>query len=137
LVLNNHAFVEKNVAYLSTYPPRECGIAAFTKDLLDAIDGLREFPASRVIAINEEEAIYDYDKRVKFTVERGNVQDYIQAAEYVNNTPIDMVNIQHEFGLFGGENGNYIIDFIENLKKPIVMTLHTVQENFQLIPKRF
>jgi glycosyltransferase involved in cell wall biosynthesis len=121
---------EKRVAYLSTYPPRECGIATFTKDLLDAADELNELKPSVVIALNEKETIYNYDKRVKWQIERDCVDDYIQAARYVNSSDVDLVNIQHEFGLFGGEYGDYVNYFLDNIKKPVVTTLHTVQPNY-------
>jgi glycosyltransferase involved in cell wall biosynthesis len=121
---------EKRVAYLSTYPPRECGIATFTKDLLDAVDERDELKPSVVIALNEKETIYNYDKRVKWQIERDSVDDYIQAARYINSSDVDLVNIQHEFGLFGGEYGEYINHFLDNVKKPVVTTLHTIQPEF-------
>ena len=117
------------VAYLSTYPPRECGIATFTKDLVDAIDELNEFKSS-VVAVNEKGAIYDYDRRVKWSVERDSVEDYVEAANYINFSNIQLVNLQHEFGLFGGDYGEHIRAFFENVKKPVVTTLHTVQSDF-------
>ncbi len=117
------------IAYLSTYPPRECGIANFTKDLIDAtceLDGLKP----SVIAVNEKNAIYDYDRRVKWTIDRDDVEDYVKAAEYVNSSNIQLVVVQHEFGLFGGDYGEYLNFFLENVKKPVILTLHTVQPNF-------
>jgi glycosyltransferase involved in cell wall biosynthesis len=123
---------EKRVAYLSSYPPRECGIATFTKDLLDSADELNELKPSVVIALNEKETIYNYDKRVKWQIERDSVDDYVQAARYVNSSDVDLVNIQHEFGLFGGEYGDYVLHFLDNIEKPVVTTLHTVQPNFDL-----
>src|SRR5512138_2912575 len=92
----------KRIAYLSTYPPRECGIATFTKDLIDAMDELAGFKSS-VIAIDSEEEINDYDRRVRCSIERNNVESYCEAAKYINASNIDLVNIQHEFGLFGGD----------------------------------
>ena len=121
---------EKRVAYLSTYPPRECGIATFTKDLLDAIDGLNKLRRPAVIAVNEKETIYNYDRRVKWQIEQDSVDDYIQAARYVSSSDVDLVNLQHEFGLFGGDYGEYINHFLDNVEKPIVTTLHTVQPDF-------
>ena len=118
---------EKRVAYLSTYPPRECGIATFTKDLLDAIDGLNELRPPAVIAVNEKETIYNYDRRVKWQIERDSVDDYIQAARYISSSDVDLVNLQHEFGLFGGDYGEYINHFLDNVEKPVVTTLHTLQ----------
>ena len=122
--------IGSRVAYLSTYPPRECGIATFTKDLIDAIDEINGFKQS-VVAVNEKGAIYDYDRRVKWSIERDSAEDYVAAAEYVNSsTNIGLVNLQHEFGLFGGDWGEHITTFMENVKKPVVTTLHTVQPNF-------
>jgi glycosyltransferase involved in cell wall biosynthesis len=120
----------RRIAYLSTYPPRECGIATFTKDLLDAIDGINELRPPAIIAVNEKETIYNYDRRVKWQIERDSVDDYVQAARYVNASRIDLVNLQHEFGLFGGDYGEYINHFLDNIEKPVVTTLHTVQPDF-------
>ena len=120
---------QSRVAYLSTYPPRECGIATFTKDLIDTIDEINGFKPS-VIAINEKGAIYDYDRRVKWNIARDSPEDYVEAADYVNSSNIGLVNLQHEFGLFGGEYGEYIKIFLEKVKKPVVTTLHTVQQSF-------
>jgi glycosyltransferase involved in cell wall biosynthesis len=122
---------KKRIAYVSTYPPRECGIANFTKDLIDSVDGLREFRPSVVITINEEGGIYDYDRRVKFQIERDSVDDYVQATRYVNLSKVNLVNLQHEFGVFGGEWGEYINLFLEDLQKPVVTTLHTLLPNFE------
>jgi glycosyltransferase involved in cell wall biosynthesis len=121
---------EKRVAYLSTYPPRECGIATFTKDLLDAIDELKQLKQPAVIAVNEKETIYNYDRRVKWQIERDSIDDYVQAARSVNSSNVDLVNLQHEFGLFGGDYGEYINHFLDNVEKPVVTTLHTVQLDF-------
>jgi polysaccharide biosynthesis protein PslF len=121
---------KKRVAYLSTYPPRECGIATFTKDLTDSIDKLEKFKPSVLIAINEKDDIYNYDRRVKWQIKRDAPESYIEVAEQINQSDIDVVSIQHEFGLFGGEFGDHIFYFLDSLKKPVVITLHTVQENF-------
>jgi glycosyltransferase involved in cell wall biosynthesis len=121
---------EKRIAYVSTYPPRECGIANFTKDLTDAIDRLHQFRPSVVIAINEKGAIYKYDRRVRFQIERDSIDDYVQAVHYTNLSKVNLVNLQHEFGLFGGEWGEYINYFLDDLQKPVVTTLHTIVPNF-------
>jgi len=126
LVLNSSA---KRIGYFSTYPPRECGIANFTKDLIDAIYDLNRFKHS-VIAINEKGALYDYDRRVKWNIDRDDAEDYVKAAEYVNSSNIQLLVVQHEFGLYGGDNGEHIKLFLENVKKPVITTLHTVQPNF-------
>jgi polysaccharide biosynthesis protein PslF len=119
----------KQIAYLSSYPPRECGIATFTKDLIDTIEELYGFNPS-VLAINQKGAIYDYEDRVKIEIKRDYKENYIQAAQYINSSNIDLVNLQHEFGLFGGEFGEYIKFFFKTLKKPVVTTLHTVLPDF-------
>ena len=119
----------KHIGYLSTYPPRECGIANFTKDLIDATSKLEKLKSS-VIAINEKGAIYDYDKRVKQKIDRDNIEGYVKAAEYINYSNIQLLVVQHEFGLYGGDCGDYIKLFLENVKKPVITTLHTVQPNF-------
>jgi len=121
---------EKRIAYVSTYPPRECGIANFTKDLVDAMGGLHVFRPSVIIAINEKGAIYKYDKRVKFQIERDSIDDYVQAARYANLSKVNLLNLQHEFGLYGGELGEYINSFLKDLQKPVVTTLHTIVPNF-------
>jgi glycosyltransferase involved in cell wall biosynthesis len=126
LVLNSSA---KRVGYFSTYPPRECGIANFTKDLIDSICDLNGFKHS-VIAINEKGAFYDYDRRVKWNIDRDDAEDYVKAAEYVNSSNIQLLVIQHEFGLYGGDYGEHIKLFLDNVKTPVITTLHTVQPNF-------
>jgi len=126
LVLNSSA---KRIGYFSTYPPRECGIANFTKDLIDAIDDLGGLKPS-IIAINEKGALYDYDRRVKWNIDRDDAEDYVKVAEYVNSSNIQLLVVQHEFGLYGGDYGEHIKLFLENVKKPVITTLHTVQPNF-------
>jgi glycosyltransferase involved in cell wall biosynthesis len=126
LVLDSSA---KRIGYFSTYPPRECGIANFTKDLIDAICDLNGFKHS-VIAINEKGALYDYDRRVKWNIDRDDAEDYFKAAEYINSSNIQVLIVQHEFGLYGGDYGDYIKLFLDKVKKPIITTLHTVQPNF-------
>ncbi len=121
----------KKVCLLSTYPPRKCGIAVFTEDLVDAIDLYGDSVSSNVIAVNENSSSYSYDERVEWQIRHNNEGDYIKVAEEVNSSDIDVVNIQHEFGIFGGEWGSHILSFLETLKKPVVTTLHTLQPDFE------
>ena len=114
------------VAYVSSYPPRECGIATFTEDLVDAIDATLD--PGVVVAINEPGSKYDYGKRVKCQIERDSIQSYLDAASWTNKSNTDVVSLQHEFKLFGGNRGEYIIPFLEHLRKPITTTLHTVHD---------
>jgi len=122
---------EEYIAFLGTYTPRECGIATFTKDLVDSIDLLGEFAPARLISVNEIETIYDYDSRVKQQIRQDFEEDYIQAAKYINSSRINAVNLQHEFGIYGGEWGKYILSFLQNVHKPVITTLHTVQPDFE------
>jgi polysaccharide biosynthesis protein PslF len=123
--------VRNKIAYVSSYPPRECGIATFTKNLVAASNQLGIFRKPLVIAMNEKEAIYNYDRMVRYQIRRDFQKDYVEAAEKVNSSKADLVNLQHEFGLFGGEWGEYINSFLENLQKPVVSTLHTISPSLE------
>ncbi|MFH1889242.1 MAG: glycosyltransferase family 4 protein, partial [Candidatus Omnitrophota bacterium] len=117
------------VIYLSTYPPRECGIATFTSDLTCAMDELLESAVeSRVAAVNIDDiSRYHYPRKVIFQIDQYCEQEYIKTAERINAMEdARLVNIQHEFGIFGGKYGSYVISFLEALKKPSIVTFHTV-----------
>ena len=114
------------VAYISTFPPRECGIATYTNDLVDAISRLYVTKSPTIVAINDRGGYYNYPSLVGFQIDREEVDSYIEAAEYINRSDIDIVNLQHEYGLFGGIWGEYILTFLERVEKPVVTTLHTV-----------
>ncbi|MDD5455019.1 MAG: glycosyltransferase [Candidatus Ratteibacteria bacterium] len=117
------------VVYLSTFPPRECGIAVFTSDLTNAMDSLLE-PAveSRIAAVNIDDiSRYNYSRKVIFQIDQYSQRSYIETAEKINAMDdVKLVNIQHEFGIFDGEHGSYIVDFLEALKKPSVVAFHSV-----------
>ena len=87
--------VLNKVAFVSSYPPRECGIATFTKNLVIALTKLGTFRKPRIIAINEKEAIYNYDRRVKYQIRRDFQKDYVEAAKKINSSKVDLVNLQH------------------------------------------
>jgi len=116
------------ICFFSNYPPKECGIATFTKSLSTAMDK-RFNPKlkSRVIAINEDENFYNYNKRVILEVNKNDIESYIEIAKDLNKKDeIKIVCVQHEFGIFGGDYGNYIIPFLEAVEKPVVVTFHSV-----------
>jgi len=117
------------IVYLSTFPPRECGIATFTADLTAAMDDLLE-PAieSRVAAINSDDiSRYRYSKKVIFQLNQHSEQEYIETAKNINKMDeVKLVNIQHEFGIFAGEFGSYVVSFLKVLKKPSVVTFHSI-----------
>ena len=118
------------VAYVSTYPPRECGIATYTKNLVDAISAFctRVVKPPVIAAINERGGLYSYESRVKSQIDANDIQSYVKVAEDINASDVDVVNLQHEYGVFGGEWGEYVNEFLKKIDKPIITTLHTVLE---------
>ncbi len=120
------------ILYMATFPPRECGIATFTKDLVTAID--KKFAPSiksKIVAMNNDVTnIYNYPEDVIFEINNSDIQEYIDTAKKINEIEqIKLVNIQHEFGIFGGEYGSYLIAFLEILTKKVVVTFHSVLPN--------
>ncbi len=112
--------------FLGSYPPRECGIATFTKDVVDAYD-LAFHLDSPVIAVDEPGAeVRRYGREVVSRIAEQDRNSYAAAADFVNRYPADLVNVQHEYGLFGGERGEWLVDFIRLLEKPVALTMHTV-----------
>ena len=121
---------EPQILFLATFPPRECGIATFTKDLSSAIDQ-RFFPTfkSKICAMNSNGTnIYNYPKKVSLEIDDTEVSDYLEAAKKINyNKNIKLVSIQHEYGIFGGSDyGDFLIPFLEILKKPVLITFHSI-----------
>jgi len=122
----NEAF---KIIYLSTFPPRECGIATFTADLTDAMDDLFESAVeSRIAAVNiDDVSRYRYPKKVIFQIDQYSRQEYAETAEKINRmNDVKLVNIQHEFGIFGGKYGAHILAFLEVIKKPSIVVFHSV-----------
>ncbi|MEX2055281.1 MAG: hypothetical protein WD972_03800, partial [Candidatus Andersenbacteria bacterium] len=105
-----------NVIYVSSYIPRKCGIATYTKDLTNAVNLLNSHSLSEILAVIRPEEEIDYPWEAKFKITRDDLSSYLGAAEYVNHSHADLVMLEHEFGLFGGESGEYIIPFVEKLK---------------------
>src|SRR5271155_5428566 len=119
-------FLPSRIAVIGNYLPRHCGIATFTTDLCGAISS--EYGGIRLMAlpVNDTELGYNYPDRVRWTLDQDNVKSYEQAAEFLNFNNIDMVCLQHEYGIFGGPAGNHILHLLRGLKMPVVTTLHTV-----------
>ena len=115
-----------DLAYVATYPPQECGIATFTRDLATAISKYTPFSDPFVIAVGEGADIEQYPKIVRFQITKSDQQSYIRAAELVNDSPVRGVSLQHEYGIFGGPDGEYVLSFLEKLRVPAIATLHTV-----------
>ncbi|MFZ0307315.1 MAG: glycosyltransferase family 4 protein [Candidatus Sulfotelmatobacter sp.] len=114
------------IAVIGNYLPRQCGLATFTTDLCEAISA--EYGAARLLAfpVNDTEEGYDYPARVRWSLAQDEVASYEEAARFLNFNNIDMVCLQHEYGIFGGPAGSHILHLLRGLKMPAVTTLHTV-----------
>jgi glycosyltransferase involved in cell wall biosynthesis len=114
------------IAFLSTYPPRECGIGTFTKSFVRIFDEFYVKDKTKIIAVSDELGKYDYSSRVIFEIDQFDPLSYVEAATYINNSSIEVVSLQHEYGIFGGDDGKYILKFLENVNKPVVTSFHSV-----------
>jgi len=114
------------VAIIGNYLPRRCGIATFTTDLCDALHA--EYEATELLAlpVNDTEEGYSYPARIRFELSQDELASYRQAADFLNFSNIDLVCVQHEYGIFGGPAGAHILELLRRLQMPIVTTLHTV-----------
>jgi glycosyltransferase involved in cell wall biosynthesis len=118
----------RNIVFLGTSLPRECGIATFTQDLLDEFDHIQGFNKPCIIAVNNNET-YLYQEQVMREIEQHKLSDYIETAEYLNVSDVNLLVIQHEFGIYGGESGEFLIPFVERLSIPYIVIFHTVLTN--------
>ena len=116
----------RNIAFLGDYLPRKCGIATFTSDLLGAVAA--RHPRSRCFAVpvNDIDGCYQYPDVVRFEIEEQDLSSYRRAAGFLNSSDVDVVSIQHEFGIFGGPAGSHLFALLRDLRAPAVTTLHTV-----------
>ena len=116
------------VAFIGNHLPRKCGIATFTTDLSDAF--AEQFPdvESMVLAMNDTDEGYNYSDKVRYEIRQSNLLDYERAANFLNQQGVDAISLQHEFGIFGGKSGRYILTLLRNVNAPVVTTFHTVLE---------
>jgi glycosyltransferase involved in cell wall biosynthesis len=116
----------RKVAFLGDYLPRKCGIATFTTDLRCAVAA--EFPAVQclVVPVNDLAEGYDYPAEVRFEIAEQDLTSYLRAADFLNITDVDVICVEHEFGIFGGPAGSHVLALLRELRMPIVTTLHTV-----------
>lgn len=112
-----------NILFLSTYPPRACGIATFTQDLLGALRETGECEPG-VVAVSDGE--YSYPQEVRFSLEQQDPDSYLATAERIDAEPADLLMVEHEFGIYGGKSGEYLLKLTRHLKTPYLVTLHTV-----------
>ena len=114
------------IAFIGNYLPRECGIATFTTDLCTAVAA--EFGEGRLFAIpvNDPDSSYEYPKQVRLELTQEDLGSYERAADFLNYNGNDLVCLQHEYGIYGGAAGRYILALLRRLKMPLVTTLHTV-----------
>jgi glycosyltransferase involved in cell wall biosynthesis len=114
------------IAFIGNYLPRECGIATFTTYLCTAL--AVEYGEKRLFAIpvNDSDSSYNYSKRVRLEITQEDIASYERAADFLNFNGNDLVCLQHEYGIYGGDAGGHILTLLRKLKMPIVTTLHTV-----------
>ena len=122
----NTASSLRTIAFLGDYLPRKCGIATFTSDLLGAVAA--RHPRIRCFAtpVNDIEGCYRYPEAVRFEIEEQNLESYRGAADFLNDSEVDVVSVQHEFGIYGGAAGSHLLALLNALRAPVVSTLHTV-----------
>jgi glycosyltransferase involved in cell wall biosynthesis len=116
----------RKIAFVGDHLPRKCGIATFTTDLLSAVQSA--FPQSQClcVSVNDIEEGYEYPEVVRFEIEEQDLASYLRAADFLNISDVDIVCLQHEFGIFGGAVGSHILAMVRELKMPVVTTLHTI-----------
>ncbi|MFZ2492927.1 MAG: glycosyltransferase family 4 protein [Thermoanaerobaculia bacterium] len=116
----------KRVAFLGNHLPRKCGIATFTTDLSNAVAAADPALDCFVLAMNDGGRHYQYPDRVRFEVPAGDIAAYARAADFLNVNAVDVISVQHEYGIFGGKAGGHVLSLLRALRMPIVTTLHTV-----------
>ena len=119
----------KTIAFLGNYLPRKCGIATFTADLLGAVAARHPQGRCFAVPVNDIEGCYQYPDVVRFEIEERDLGSYRRAADFLNTSEVDVVSVQHEFGIFGGPAGRHLLTLLRELTAPVVTTLHTVLRN--------
>lgn len=114
------------IAFIGDYIPRQCGIATFTHDLCEAVAEVAEETQCIIGAVNDRSEGYAYPTRVRFEFDENDLDSYRRAADFLNINNIDLLCVQHEFGIYGGPAGSHLLALLRDAKMPIVTTLHTV-----------
>ena len=118
--------VVQTIAMIGSYAPRQCGIATFSKDLRDALDDALTPGSVKILAMDDHPESYDYPPEVFFQIPQHKQSAYLPAADMLNVNQIDVCSIQHEYGIYGGNDGSHLLEFARDLRMPVVSTLHTV-----------
>jgi len=116
----------RKIAFVGDHLPRKCGIATFTSDLLAAVAAAHPQSQCFAVSVNDIKGGYEYPEVVRFEIEEQDLSSYLRAADFLNISNVDIVCLQHEFGIFGGPAGGHILAFLRELRMPVVTTLHTV-----------
>src|SRR5688572_16151115 len=116
----------RKIAFLGDYLPRKCGIATFTTDLRCAVAAEAPGIQCPVVPVNDLAGGYDYPAEVRFEIAEQDLPSYLRAADFLNITDVDVICVQHEFGIFGGPAGSHLLALLREVRMPIVTTLHTI-----------
>jgi glycosyltransferase involved in cell wall biosynthesis len=127
--LTNSTSTINRIAFIGNYSPRQCGIATFTTDLCEAVAAEYSETTCIALPVNDTEAGYAYPPRVRFELTEKDIDSYRRAADFLNINNVDIVCLQHEYGIFGGPAGSHILALLQALRMPIVTTFHTILQN--------
>ena len=116
----------RKIAFVGDHLPRKCGIATFTSDLLAAVQSAHPRSQCFAVSVNDIKGGYEYPEEVRFEIEEQDLSSYLRAADFLNISDVDIVCLQHEFGIFGGPVGGHILALLRELRMPVITTLHTV-----------
>lgn len=116
----------RKVAFVGDHLPRKCGIATFTADVMAAVANAYPLSQCFCVSVNDIKSGYEYPEEVRFEIDEQELPSYLRAADFLNISNVDIVCLQHEFGIYGGAAGGHILAFLRELRMPVVTTLHTV-----------
>ncbi len=124
--MEHSSFRTRSIAFIGDFLPRRCGIATFTADICESITS--EFPDSQclVAAVNDRKEGYDYPSPVRFEITESDIDSYARAADFLNINRVEVLSVQHEFGIYGGAAGSHLLALLRAVRMPVVTTLHTV-----------
>lgn len=125
----NAARSARKISFLGNFPPRQCGIATFTRDIHQAVGQQRPEWSTPVLSVTDPGFHYDYPSAVRFELPERSFSSYQRAADFINLSHTDLLCVQHEFGIYGGPAGSHLLNLMRRLRLPVVTTLHTILED--------